>query len=527
MKLLLLLFTLLSPLCLLADVLQSQLLSNDYSVALTKYGQLVFKQDQEKYLTYLNQSFDYEIKNDGLFTINERSTILDQVLIQQLDANRFKVQIKDAKKIENLSGVLVNQLNLFDRNQVLQTEYVRLAVTSEGADYILTLQPPAQAMDYLCLSFENNFTFFRGCIKREKITQDFQALGQFSNSNPQLILDGKAVEQQGTVLLQNMSQPIRMTLNYEQEAQFVWTILKRYPLFIRIDRDFENKKYIGFFYDFTMENRIWKSDMESSTGSFYLKNNDLIEVKQEFSLSDEFFKNKEKYLKFGILRVKKKAMEKIQAVKKEKLTQFYLSVTNSSLKRTDDTFEAELFSKMNFGFSFYHQTKLFNQDWVLGGSYDQMQVLDSTDSILIQNKSNNLMAISADMWMSVSENLSFTAGLGFRDHVLFATNSNQDSVAVTKILLPEISGQGILRIPVSDEFLLVMPLRLSYSLGGSADGQNYGSSILMTLGYRFKYITENLDYIFGGDSILATRNVNNYPQKSNSGKFYLGIGYDF
>ena len=518
---------LLNPLLAQADVLQSQLLSNDYSAAISKYGQLVFKQDQEKYLTYLNQSFDYEIKDESVFTINERPTVLDQILVQQINANQFKVQIKESKKFENLSAVLVNQLNLFDRNLVLPTDYVRLSVVTEGADYILTLQPAAQAMDYLCLAFENNFTFFRGCIKSEKITQEPQPLSQISHLTPKVTLDGKPAESQGTVLLQNMSQPIRMTLGYAQEAQFVWTILKRYPLLVRIDNDFENKKYSGFFYDFTMENRLWKSEMESRIGSFYLKNNDLIEVKQEFSFSDTFLKSKEKFLKFGLLRVKKKAMEKLQSVKKEKLSQFFLSVTNSSFKRTDETFDAELFSKMNFGFSFYHQMKLFNQDWILGGSYDQMQLLDSTDSILIQNKSNSLMALSADMWMSISENLGFTAGFGLRDHVLFATNANQDSVAVTKTLLPEISGQGILRIPISEDFLFVMPLRLAYSLGGSADGQKYGSSLLMTIGYRLKYITENIDYILGGDSILATRNVNNYPQKSNSGKFYLGIGYDF
>ena len=515
-----------------ADVFQNQLLSSDYSKSMAKHSQLVFKQDQESYITYLNQSFDYQIDSNGYLKFNDKGTFADQLQISKQSDLIFQIKIPSDFKPENFSVASLNDLKELDeKDKNILVQKAKKDSINEQVDVLLdsqkiriTLLRPKK---YICFSFENNFTYFRSCVLSEILTPDEMVLSQLSKESPELFLNKDPIENQGTVLLQNISEPVNLSIRYKDQLFMNWIVLKRYPLLLRIDRDFENKKYSGYFYDFTMENFIWKSEMDEKNGFFNFKNDYLIELKQEFSFSDLFFKNQSKSLKFSLLRIKKKIQQTPIVIKKEKLTQFYLSITNSSFKRTDETFEAELFSKMNFGFSFYHQMKIFNSDWILGGSFDQMQILDNSDSILIQNKSNSLMSLTADMPMSISENLIFTAGFGLRDHVLFATNASLDSVAVNKILLPEILGQGILRIPVSDEFVFLLPIRLAYSLGGSADGQKYGSSILMTLGYRLKYITEDLDFIIGGDSVLSTRNVNNYAQKSNSGKFYLGIGYDF
>ena len=516
----------------IADVYQNQLLSSDYSKSMLKHSQLLFKQDQEKYITYLNQSFDYQVDANGHLQFNEKEIFADKLFISKESDTVYKINFPAAFKPENFSVTSLNEFIELEQQKKQLSEGERKKKSSEDRVEILpesrlikiTLTQPKK---YFCFSFENNFSYFRSCVSSDIVTTEEKALSRLSTETPDFFLNKAKIENQGTVLLQNISEPVDFRVRYKDQVFMNWIVLKRYPLFLKIDRDFENKKYVGSFYDFTLENFVWKADLEEQSGFFILKNNDFIDVKQDFALQELFFKNKEKSLKFSLLRIKKKTPTPPVVTKKEKKTQFNLVITNSSFKKTDDLYDAQLFSKMNLGFVFSHEATLWERDWIFNFGFDQFQILDSSDSIIIQGKSSSLLGFSVDNILSSSENLIFAAGGGLQDHIVFSSDAITQQVNVAKVMLPQIEGLAAFKVSFADDFLLVLPLKLAFSLGGSADGQKYSSAVTMSLGYRIKYIDDAVDYIFGGETVLSTRTVNNFAQKNSSGKVYFGVGYDF
>jgi tetratricopeptide (TPR) repeat protein len=454
---------------------------------------------------YLNQYLNYKLINPQTVQVNDVLYNLNDMIVSSV-GDSFEVELKGSLDTFNKEPSFMQRLALDKDN---------IPVKHNAANGKFKLDVPSKEnlnSDYVCLYKKNQFTTIQIC----KSTHPIEPL-----RNQSLTVNGQAVDQEGTVIL-NDTNNNKIILNFIDKNNNFVTIetIKRNVLPLKLEKMANSDSLDIQFIDAGQSRYAWKEKINLNQNFFTLKFDELMRLKQGIYFSNAIS------LETGL----SETYIDTSKLQKKYFNKFFIEpiIVFSELAGKSSTAEAILRSDIGLGMNLSVDHYLENSQNVFGSfSYYSSKLNPTTNNTTIQDPQVSLLTLFAGYKYTLNEKWAL-AGVARLQEDTFFYQVNTTTVALTKSMnkmlgfVPEYSfyNQGKILIGSSLGAYILLPTDVNSSTTTSI-GTLFEVEAKATYKIDFGRLTSGIAF--------SSRNQENdtYSYNSSAVTYRIGLAYLF